>query len=159
LERDLHGGAGGEVPIAPLQQWVNENAVEAITVSGLEVAIDEHDVGDEHLMEIAETKVGSAALDGCRTWIGLNWTEGQTMPGDHRGDCREGPSGAGKFVLLVWRTNVVVERWLERGSCLACIALLLVLHLWFTRSCTSRLCGFAAAAAMMSVWRIRAPNQ
>ena len=33
LERDLHGMAGWEVPIATLQQWVDEHAVETIAVS------------------------------------------------------------------------------------------------------------------------------
>ena len=84
--------------------------MKAIAVSGFEVAIDEHDVGDEHLVQVAKAEVSSAALDGCRTWIGLNWTERQTMPVDHAADCREGPSAAGKFVLLVCGMNLVVDR-------------------------------------------------
>jgi hypothetical protein len=75
--------------------------VELIEISGFEVAINEDDVGDEHLTKLTKTEVGRAAFDGYRTWIGLNWTEGQTMPGGHLGDCREGPSAAGNFVLLV----------------------------------------------------------
>jgi hypothetical protein len=101
--------AGREVPIAALEQRVDEDAVESIAISGIEVAIDEHDVGDEHLLKCTKTEVGGATLDGCRTWIGLNWTEGQTMPGGHPGDCREGPSAAGNFVLLVRATKLVVD--------------------------------------------------
>jgi hypothetical protein len=101
LERDLHAMARWKIPIAKLEQWVDEDAVKAIPVSGFEVAVDEHDVGDEYLIEVAEAEIGSTALNGCRAWIGLNGTEGQTMPGDHVGDCRERQSAAGKIVLLV----------------------------------------------------------
>ena len=98
--------------------------------------------------EVAEAEVSSAALDGCRSRIGLNWTEGQTMPGGHVGDCREGPSGAGNFVLLVRGVSVLTRQPDFLVSATVCLAFVsqvsLIRVAWL-----SGLCGVIVAAAMM----------
>ena len=101
LQGDLDRMARRKLPVATLKQRVDKHTVEPIELCRIEVSVDEHDVGNGDLADVAETKITRASLDCRGARIGLDRMEGETVPGGHRRDCREPHTTPVKFVQKV----------------------------------------------------------
>jgi hypothetical protein len=109
LEDDFDRLARRKFPVAPLKQRVDKHTVETIELSRIKVSIDEHDVSNGDLTDLAETKIACTSLDRGRARVCLDRVKSETVPTGHRRDCRELHTTPVKFVQKVCLHDVGEE--------------------------------------------------
>ena len=83
LKDDFDPLARRKFPVAALKQRVDKHTVETIELSRIKVSIDEHDVSNGDLTDIAETKIACTSLDRGRARVCLDRVKSETVPTGH----------------------------------------------------------------------------
>ncbi len=76
-------------PAAVLQEWIDEYRLEFLERRLVEVAVDEHDVGDVESADRGQAEVCGADDERPDPGVGIDRTDGQSMPRGHWRDPTE----------------------------------------------------------------------